>query len=102
MHIISYKALKVFYTTHPDARRPLDVWYETTDMANWNSIMDVRNSSPHADAVVVASGRTVTVFNIGGNKYRLIAGIHYNRGKVHVLRIMTHKEYSLNRWKETL
>jgi mRNA interferase HigB len=41
-----------------------------------------------------------TVFNIGGNKYRLIAAIHYNRGKVYVRHILTHEEYDCDEWKE--
>lgn len=47
-------------------------------------------------------GNIVTVFNIGGNKYRLIVAIHYNRGLIYVLRFFTHAEYSKNAWKEVL
>jgi mRNA interferase HigB len=61
---------------------------------------DVRRVFPTADAVKVKSGRTATVFNIGGNKYRLIASIHYNRGKVFILHILTHAEYTKDTWKE--
>jgi mRNA interferase HigB len=57
---------------------------------------------PHADAVTVASGRTVVVFNIRGNRYRLVTAIHYNRQLVYTLRFMTHAEYSKNRWKDML
>jgi mRNA interferase HigB len=41
-----------------------------------------------------------TVFNIGGNKYRLIAAIHYNRRKVYIRAIVTHLEYDKNKWKK--
>ena len=44
----------------------------------------------------------VTVFNVGGNKYRLIAAIHYNRQRLYVLRILTHAEYDKDRWKDIL
>jgi hypothetical protein len=50
----------------------------------------------------VSSGRTVVIFNIGGNKYRLITAIHYNTRKVFVLRFLTHAEYDLQSWKEGL
>jgi len=52
----------------------------------------------------VRSGQTVCVFDIGGNKFRLIAFISYRKGKVYVLRVMAHKEYdrSNQRWKEEL
>ncbi|MCL2640267.1 MAG: type II toxin-antitoxin system HigB family toxin [Phycisphaerales bacterium] len=102
MHIISRKALKVFAAIHPDADAALDAWYRTANKAQWQSIMDVRQSFPHADVAKVASGRIVTIFNICGNKYRLIADIHYNRSKIYTLKVMSHKEYCLNRWKETL
>jgi len=63
---------------------------------------DVRRIYPHADPVRVASGNTVTVFNVAGNKYRLVAAIHYNAGRVYVLRIMTHADYGRGTWKDRL
>jgi mRNA interferase HigB len=57
---------------------------------------------PHADAVRVASDHEVTVFNVGGNKFRLVTAIHYSAQRVYVLRLMTHAEYSRDSWKETL
>ena len=41
-----------------------------------------------------------TVFDLGGNKYRLIAAIHYNRGKVYIRHVLTHAEYDQDKWKE--
>jgi mRNA interferase HigB len=41
----------------------------------------------------------LTVFNIGGNKYRLVTAIHYNRSKVYIRAVLTHGEYDRNRWK---
>lgn len=102
MHVITYQALKTFFTSHPGSRQPLDAWYDRADESRWDSILDVRRHFPHADAVKVASGRIVTVFNIGGNKYRLVAAIHYNTRRVYVLYILTHREYDLEKWKETL
>jgi mRNA interferase HigB len=63
---------------------------------------EVRRAYPHADPVPVASGRSVVVFNIRGNRYRLVTAIHYNRQIVYTLRFMTHAEYSKDRWKDTL
>jgi mRNA interferase HigB len=102
MHIISRKALHDFSEVHPDAAEPLDAWYRLVRNAQWRNIQDTRGSYRHADGATVRSGNVVTIFNIGGNKYRLVAAIHYNRGKVFILKIMTHREYNLNRWKETL
>ncbi len=102
MHIISRRALLDFGQIHPDAKEALAGWYRVAVKAGWQNLREVRLVFPHADAVKVRSAHTVTVFNIGGNKYRLLAGIHYNRGKLFVLRIMTHQEYDLEHWKETL
>jgi mRNA interferase HigB len=55
----------------------------------------LRETFPSADQV----GK-LTVFNIGGNKVRLIAAIHYNRKKIYVRAVLTHSEYDEQRWKE--
>ena len=66
------------------------------------SLNEVRIAFPHADVVEVASGKPVTVFNVAGNKYRLVTAIHYNRQVVYTLRVLTHAEYSKGKWKEQL
>jgi len=63
---------------------------------------DVKRTFTSADALEVDSGRTVVVFNIAGNKFRLITAIHYNVAKVFILRFLTHAEYSKNKWKQEL
>ena len=63
---------------------------------------DVRRSSGSADEVRVGSGRTVVVFNIGGNKYRLITAIYYNMDKVFILRFLSYRQYDQNKWKAEL
>jgi mRNA interferase HigB len=66
-------------------------------------LQDVRATTfPDADAVRVASGRTVVLFNIAGSKLRLIAAIHYNRRLVFALTALTHAQYRQGRWKESL
>lgn len=102
MHVITRKRLQLFRERHRDAARPLELWYRTLKRARWRRLEDVRRVYPHADPVTVASGNTVTVFNIAGNKYRLIAALHYNRQRIYVLLLLTHAEYSKNAWKESL
>jgi len=87
---------------HPPAARHLEVWRKTVKTAAWRNWVDVRRSYPDTDAVKVRSGRTVLVFNLRRNDYRLIAAVHFNRRIVYTLRFMTHAEYSKDRWKETL
>ena len=62
----------------------------------------MRQSYPDTDAVKVRSGRTVLIFNICRNDYRLIAAAHFNRQIIYTLRFMTHAEYSKDRWKDQL
>lgn len=62
---------------------------------NFNSITEVREIFPTTDKV----GK-LTVFNIGGNKIRLIAAIHYNRQKVYIRAVLTHRQYDNGNWKE--
>ena len=95
MHVISRKMLRLFYSLHPDAESPLQAWHKAARKADWQSFADVRTLFPQADQV-----DKFTVFNIGGNKYRLITVIHYNRGKVTVRHVLTHKEYDRGNWKD--
>ncbi|GMU22984.1 MAG: hypothetical protein AMXMBFR13_30680 [Phycisphaerae bacterium] len=102
MHVISRRRLREFAAGRPDSETPLDDWYRTASKAKWQSINDVRRVYPHADAVTVASGNDVTVFNVAGNKYRLVTAIHYDAQRVYVLKVMTHAEYNKDKWKATL
>ena len=73
MRVISLKLLRQFWEQYPDAERPLRQWYKTTLHAQWSSLQHAQRAYPHADGIRTRSGETLTVFNIGGNKYRLIA-----------------------------
>ena len=94
MRVISRKALREFAETHPDPETPLDDWYRTVKKLRWASLMDVRKTYPHADAV-----GDFTVFNIGGNKYRLAVRIRYRTGRIFIQHLPTHAEYSQEDWK---
>jgi len=100
--VISVKRLRRFWQKHTDAEEPLRRWYRTALKASWRNLQDVRRDYSHADAVIVASGRPVTVFNIAGNKYRLIVDILYRVQVIYVCAVLTHAEYSKNRWKDNL
>ncbi|MFZ0827526.1 MAG: type II toxin-antitoxin system HigB family toxin [Verrucomicrobiia bacterium] len=102
MRIIKEAFLVAKGREHPPSARHLDVWRKTVKAMAWRNLVEVRQSYPDTDAVKVRSGRTVLVFNIRRNDYRLIAAAHFNRQIVYVMRFMTHAEYSKDRWKETL
>lgn len=94
MHIISKKKLREFWERFPRARAPLEAWYQIAKKAEWENFTDVRAAFNTADRV----GKFV-VFDIGGNKYRLIAAVHFNRGKLFVRHVLTHADYDLGKWK---
>ena len=95
MHIITRKRLNDFAKVHPDCAAGLAQWFKEMRHANFSNIQEVRAIFPHADKV----GK-FTVFNIGGNKARLIAAIHYNRKKVYIRHVLTHVEYNIGAWKK--
>jgi mRNA interferase HigB len=94
VHIISRRKLREFWTIHPRARQPLEDWFRTAKAAEWQSFADVRTTRPDADRY-----RRFVVFDVGGNKYRVIAALHYNRQKVFVLAVLTHADYTRGDWK---
>jgi mRNA interferase HigB len=99
MRIISRARLKQFWEVrgHESAEGPLRAWYTHVNnrTVSWQFWGDVKASFASASLV----GDRI-VFNIGGNKYRLIARIRYASQKVFVLKVMTHREYDLNKWKD--
>ena len=94
MHVLSKPPLARFWVLHPRARNPLEAWLRCARKATWASFAAVRADYPAADQY----GRFV-IFDIGGNKYRLIVHIHYNRRKVYVHRVLTHADYTRGDWK---
>ena len=95
MHIISRKVLREFAQRHPDSETALDSWFHLVRTNQFHSFNALRQVFPSADKV-----GDVIVFNIGGNKYRLIAAIHFNRQKVYIRHILTHPEYDQGTWKK--
>lgn len=94
MHVISEKKLREFYAIYSEAESPLRAWHQVAERSNWEKFADIRATYASADQV----GK-FTVFNIGGNKFRLVAVIHFNTGKIFVRHILTHNEYDSNKWK---
>lgn len=100
MRVISLKPLREFWQRHPDAEKPLRRWYKTAMNATWRTIHDVRRTYPHADGVRTPRGDVLTVFNIGGNTYRLVARIRYDYRLINVRAVLTHAEYDKGTWKD--
>jgi mRNA interferase HigB len=102
MRIIKTSALRVFWESHSEAEASLRTWADQVKAATWQNFNEMRKTFPHVDMIKVASGRSVAVFNIAHNRYRLIAAVHYNVQIVYTLMLLTHKEYDRNTWKDQL
>ncbi|MSU77133.1 MAG: type II toxin-antitoxin system HigB family toxin [Gemmataceae bacterium] len=89
MRIISKKTLKDYWQKEPAVRAPLEAWHAETKNAAWSSPADVK--SQYGTASILKDGRVV--FNIGGNKYRLVVWINYDFHTVYVRFVGTHREY---------
>jgi mRNA interferase HigB len=94
MRIIKRGALEQFWEKHPDAKTSLEPWYGVVRRAVWQTPVEMKRIYPNADLV----GRR-TIFNIAGNKYRMVARVNYETQRVFVLYLLTHAEYDRGDWK---
>ena len=101
MRLITRKRLKQAAAVHPRAKPKLNHWERITRAASWKDLNQTRATFPHADPVTVKSGRKVIVFNIA-NDFRLITAIHFNLGRIFILKFLTHAEYSKDLWRNDL
>lgn len=95
MHVISRKKLKDFWEAHPDCEHALRAWFKiirTTRYAMWADLK-------HAFGAKVDKVNDRIVFDIGGNKCRVITIIHFSRGKLYVRDVLTHPQYDREGWK---
>lgn len=95
MHVITRKRLNEFADKHPGTETALSRWYRLVKKTDFTSFAELRQAFPSADQV----GK-LTVFNLGGNKIRLIAAIHYNRKRLYIRAVLTHEEYAQSKWRE--
>lgn len=95
MRVISYKAIREFKAARPDAGPALDNWYRVSSVGKWASFAGVKQVLGSADWV-----KPYVVFNIAGNKYRLIAEINFRSQTLFIRHILTHQEYAEGKWKK--
>ena len=89
MRVIAKKILREFWEKHVDSEHQLKTWYKEASKAIWTNPSDIK--SEYAKASILKSGRVV--FNISGNKYRLVVEINYERLWVFIRFIGTHSDY---------
>ncbi len=87
--ILSYSTLRSFWIKHPDAEKALKTWHKSIRVADWQSPADIKRIFNSVS--ILKKGRIV--FNIKGNRYRLVASINYQKKWVQIRFIGTHKEY---------
>jgi mRNA interferase HigB len=104
MNVIRLKTLREFWEATKDqkAKTVLTDWYWVCKAAKWKSFADLRQTFRHADQVPVPSGKTATVFNVGGNDYRVIAVVWYEKQAMKITHVLTHREYDKNTWKDQI
>lgn len=102
MRIIAPSTIVKWAKKYPRAKGRLESWRTITESATWSHAPDMKAMFPSVDPVKVKSERTVYVFNIRQNEFRLVCAVHFNTGKVFALRFMTHKEYQKGDWKNDL
>jgi mRNA interferase HigB len=89
MRIISRKKLREFWERHPDARASLESWFADVKHATWETPNDIK--SIYRNASFISNNRVV--FNIKGNKYRIIVVVQYACQIVYIRFVGTHTEY---------
>lgn len=99
MHLISRKALADFWKVHRDAEAPLRNFFTAINQGTFANLVELKKTFGSVD-YVPAGPHGLYVFNVGGNKYRLVTVIHFNKQRLFVRNVLTHAEYSKEEWRK--
>jgi mRNA interferase HigB len=94
MHLIAISQLREVAAKYPDVSVQIEDWYTLVKAATWQTLTEVQQLYASAEAV-----GNFTVFNIKGNRYRLIVGINYVKQTIYFKYFLTHAEYDKDEWK---
>lgn len=97
MNVISKRGLNKRAAEFAEAKSALDLWFHTAVGADWKTLEDVRKSFPATDMI-----GDLAIFNIRGNKYRLIARMVLQNKRIYIKEFLTHAEYDKGAWKKWL
>ena len=95
MHVITKRRITEAKQLYPECKSALDGWFKIIKDNEFEEFAELKATFNSVDKV-----DDLIVFNIGGNKLRLIVSIHFNRQKLYIRHILPHKEYDKNKWKE--
>jgi len=106
VNVLSRKKLRQLCGAKPERHRHAEAfedWFKLTRRQKWQNFQDARALFGQTDvASDTASRRTATIFDIGGNKYRIITRIDFLRQTVLITHVMDHKEYDKGNWKRDI
>jgi mRNA interferase HigB len=95
MRVISRRALRDFWEIHPQAKAPLCAWCRIVEHGSFSDFNTLKATFGAADYVA-----PYTLFNVGGNRFRVVAVIHYDRRRIYIRHVFTHADY--DRWSDEL
>ena len=94
MHVISQKKIREAIARFPQHERAILSWYRLMKLSTFGDFAALRNTFPGVDKI----GR-LFVFNVAGNYLRIVAAVHFNRGKIYIRDTLAHVEYDKGKWK---
>jgi len=94
MRIVSRKALRIYWESHPVAEEVLNDWFRKMKRISPKNLAELQRTFPSADLF----GDCI-VFNVGGNNYRVIAHVDFKAGLLFIRFVLSHADYSKGRWK---
>jgi len=95
VRVISKKPLRDFWEHHPESKAILEEWFRKASRCQASSFSAIGQTFNTADYV-----DGFTIFDVGGNRYRIVAVIHYDKQRIYVRAVMTHAEYDRNNWRK--
>ena len=97
VNVITKRGLLERAAKYPDASISVQRWFDTANAADWHNLEEIRRSYPAADMV-----GPLAIFNIHGNRYRLIVRVSWKSKRLYVKEFLTHAEYEKEKWKKWL
>jgi mRNA interferase HigB len=97
MHVISIQKLRMFWLQNKESEKPLRVWYKLLEKSLAGNYMELKQTFNSADVI-----EDYTIFDVGGNKYRVIVQIYYQYGRAYIAEVLTHAQYDETSWKRRL
>jgi mRNA interferase HigB len=101
MRIIARPILIEYWEKHGQEKSSLEKWYRVVLKSDWAKPDDIKKTFNSVDPYT-KDNRLYHIFDVGGNNTRVIVNIHFNTKRVYIRKVLTHQEYSRDRWKETL